>query len=61
MSHEPREGSGEKSSAIEVGLFLAPGNNSPQHCALLQLIGELVDPVHMPNERQKQGNGDRRD
>jgi hypothetical protein len=46
VSHEPNVSSGGKSSLIEVGTFLAKGNNGPEHEALRQLIGELVDGDH---------------
>lgn len=51
VSHEPNPASGGKSSQIPVGTFLAEENNGPEHQALLQLIGELVDPAWLPSKR----------
>jgi hypothetical protein len=50
VSHEPNLPSGEKSSQVELATFLAKGNRGPEHQALLQLIGELVDPAWKPEE-----------
>ena len=46
--HEPNLSSGGKSSQVEIETFLAKGNKGPEHQALLQLIGELVDPAWSP-------------
>lgn len=53
VSLEPGEASAEAASQMEVGAFLADPNGGPASRALLQLIGELVDPAHSPNERQR--------
>jgi hypothetical protein len=50
VSHEPNEASGGKPSQVEIGVFLAKGNRGPEHQALKQLIGELVDPAFRPAE-----------
>lgn len=57
VAHEPSEGSGLNNSVLEIGLFLTTAGAAPQHQALLQLIGELVDPSHTPNKRQEQERG----
>ena len=54
--HEANQASGGHSSQAEVGKFLSTGKG-PEQQALLQLIGELIDPNHLPNKRQL--NGDR--
>jgi hypothetical protein len=43
VEHEPNASSGGHTSLIEVGRFLRAGANGPEHQALLQLIGTLVD------------------
>ena len=48
VAHEPNLSSGGRSSQVELGTFLAKGNKGPEHQALLQLIGELVDPQSRP-------------
>jgi hypothetical protein len=53
ISHEPNSASGGRSSQVDVGTFLTKGNKGPEHQALLQLIGELVDPAHVPTQAQK--------
>ncbi len=50
ISHEPNRASGGRPSQIDVGTFLAEGNSGPEHQALRQLIGELVDPEHLPDK-----------
>jgi hypothetical protein len=50
ISHEPNISSGGKSSFIEIGKFLAQGNNGPEHEALRRLIGELVDGANEPEK-----------
>lgn len=51
VSHEPNTASGGKSSQVEIAEFIAKGNKGPEHQALLQLIGELVDPQHESPKR----------
>jgi hypothetical protein len=46
--HEPNVPSGGQPSNIDLGAFLAKGMHGPEHQALLQLIGSLVE----------QGSGD---
>jgi hypothetical protein len=46
--HDSNRASGGTLSQIDVGTFLTEGNNGPEHQALRQLIGELVDPGHLP-------------
>lgn len=41
--HEPNKASSGKPSEIDLGTFLAQGNQGPEHEALRQLIGELVE------------------
>jgi hypothetical protein len=54
VSHEPSLSSGGKSSQVDLGTFLAPGNNGPEHQALLHLIGELVDPTWLPSIAERE-------
>ena len=49
VSHEPNGASCGKSSKVDLGSFLARGNNGPEHQSLRQLIAELVDPSHLPS------------
>ena len=49
--HEAKQASGSHAEQVEVGEFLSSGNG-PEHQALFQLIGELIDPSHIPNKRQ---------
>lgn len=56
VSHQPNESSGGKPSQLEIGEFLTKGHEGPEYQALLQLIGELVDPAHSPNARQRHKN-----
>jgi hypothetical protein len=51
VSHEPNMSSGGKPSQVDVGTFLSKGNQGPQHQALMQLIGELVNPDYRPAEQ----------
>ena len=44
VSHEPNAPSGGKPFQVDLGTFLAAGNQGPQHQALRQLISELVEP-----------------
>ena len=41
--HEPNPASGGKPSETDLGTFLAEPNRGPEHQALRQLIGELID------------------
>lgn len=41
--HEPNPASGGKPSEIDLGAFLAPRNNGPEHQALRELISELIN------------------
>ena len=41
--HQPNSPSGGKLSHIDLGEFLRRGNAGPEHRALLQMIGSLVD------------------
>ena len=43
VRHEPNAASGGEASRIEIGEFLIRGVYGPQHLALLQLIGTLVE------------------
>ena len=43
VMHEPNEVSGGKGSAVGIGDFLSHKNTGPEHQALLQLIGALVE------------------
>jgi hypothetical protein len=52
ISHEPNFASGGRASQVEIGTFLTKGNKGPEHQALLHLIGELVDPDHIPTPAQ---------
>ena len=50
VSHEPNTPSGRKSSQMDLSTFLAKGNEGPEHQALRQLIGELVEATQLPAE-----------
>jgi hypothetical protein len=41
--HQANKSSGGNVSKVEVGEFLTRGNRGPQHDALLELIGTLID------------------
>jgi len=41
--HEPNKASSGKRSEIDLGTFLARRNQGPEHEALRQLIGELIE------------------
>jgi hypothetical protein len=43
VEHKPNASSGGRTSLIEIGKFLRAGANGPEHQALLQLIGTLVN------------------
>jgi hypothetical protein len=50
VAHEPNAASGGKPSQSDLGAFLASANRGPEHQALRNLIGELVDPSRLPAE-----------
>ena len=41
--HQPNTASGGKSSETDLGTFLAHRNQGPEHEALRELIGELIE------------------
>jgi hypothetical protein len=43
VEHKPNASSGGRASLTEIGQFLRSGGSGPEHQALLQLIGTLVD------------------
>jgi len=43
IEHVPNAPSGGKSSRVAIGTFLARGAQGPEHQALLNLIGGLID------------------
>ena len=43
VQHVHNAPSGGQTSRVEIGAFLAHGGRSPEHQALLRLIGTLVD------------------
>jgi hypothetical protein len=43
VEQKPNPSSGGRTSLIEIGKFLRAGANGPEHQALLQLIGTLVN------------------
>ena len=43
VKHEPNVSSGGQISYTDIGKFLRDGANCPEHKALLQLIGTLID------------------
>jgi hypothetical protein len=51
--HEANPASGGQTSRLEVGAFLCPGAEGPEHQALLRLIGSLfdLDPPSYPARR----------
>ena len=51
VSHEPNAASGGKPSQIDLVTFLAKGPQGPERQALMQLIGELVNPDYKPAEQ----------
>ena len=53
--HEPNQRSGGQTSRLEIGVFLRPGAEGPEHQALLRLIGSLVDvpPPSYPDRRPR--------
>jgi hypothetical protein len=52
VSHQPNAASGGLQVQIDVAEFLAKKNEGPEHQALRHLIGELVDPAHLPSDQQ---------
>ena len=51
IGHESSRDSGGKSSQVDLATFLLEKNNGPEHQALRQLIGEMVDPGHIRKTR----------
>jgi hypothetical protein len=43
VKHQPNANSGGRASYTEIGKFLRDGANGPEHQALLNLIGTLID------------------
>jgi hypothetical protein len=43
VKHRPNVSSGGRSSCTDIGKFLRNGASGPEHQALLQLIGTLLD------------------
>jgi hypothetical protein len=43
VEHEPNRSSGGRTSLTEIGQFLRMSERGPEHQALLQLIGTLLD------------------
>jgi hypothetical protein len=43
IKHQPNVGSGGQISYADIGGFLRDRGNGPEHQALLQLIGTLID------------------
>jgi hypothetical protein len=41
--HNANEASGGKLTQIELGDFLRKGNSGPEHQALIQMIGRILD------------------
>ena len=56
MIHEANPASGGQTSRVEIGAFLKPGAEGPEHQALLRLIGSLVD-VLAPSKSKAKGRG----
>jgi hypothetical protein len=50
VSHRPNRASGGKPAEIDLGSFLAKANQGPEHQALRQLIGELIESNSVPAE-----------
>ena len=48
--HQPNRASGGNPSEIDLSTFLAKGNQGPEHQALRQLIGELIESSHIQAE-----------
>jgi hypothetical protein len=48
--HQPNSASGGRASEIDLGAFLAKGNNGPEHQALRRLIGELIEAEQLQAE-----------
>jgi hypothetical protein len=47
IRHEPNLPSGGEATHIEIGAFLSPGGQGPEHRELLRLIGTLVRHEHL--------------
>ena len=43
VAHKPNGASGGKTSEVDLSTFLAKKNQGPEHQALRELIGELID------------------
>jgi hypothetical protein len=56
VSHQPNAASGGVNAQFDVAEFLAKENRGPEHQALRQLIGELVDPAHRATDDQLAGD-----
>jgi hypothetical protein len=50
VSHRPNPPSVREPSEIDLGTFLAKGNQRPEHQALRQLIDELIESSSVPAE-----------
>ena len=50
VSHQANGASGGQPAEIDLGTFLAEANQGPQHQALRQLIGELIESNAIPAE-----------
>ena len=50
VSHQPNGALGGQQAEIDLGTFLAEANQGPQHQALRQLIGELIESNDVPAE-----------
>jgi hypothetical protein len=48
--HTPNGPSGGKQSYVDLSTFLAEENRGPEHQALRQLIGELIEPRRLQAE-----------
>jgi hypothetical protein len=50
VSHQSDRVPGGKPSEIDLGSFLSKANQGPEHQALRQLIGELIESNNVPAE-----------
>lgn len=48
VKHEPNAPSGGRAESLDIGQFLRAGAAGPEHQALLQLIGSLVEGADPP-------------
>ncbi|QEE41034.1 MULTISPECIES: hypothetical protein [unclassified Methylobacterium] len=55
--HEPNVLSGGSPSRIELAAFLVSGSGSPEHRALLTMIGSLVEAGHAGSTASVRGPG----